>query len=522
MKNYLSRSFEFFCMNWFLFIIVIYFYIMKYNLFFILLLLFSESILAMQRRFLPCASLEQKQARQALLSNSEFQKKLPNRLLIQSAEQIEKQKKIEFEKQLSAVLVKKHLEVQKRKKFSPVIKEMQQINELSYIDKNILFPDYVAEACVIQGIQKPSLKLLNGLKKDGLNIQAFIESKENAKFIDCYLNLMDESQTIIIKYFQDCLKKFCNSNFNIKDVKWYIMERYAHLGWWAKFINEERFLLHEKVLREPKLVELFVKAGADINIITKQGIVEGTPLHFAIMNKNLENVKLLITHGADVAIKAIKYNRICTSLHLAVDHKGNEAIVKFLIEEGGAGGLVNEKNDLKQSPLCCAMNYGDDNYQVIKLLIDKGADVNAIANRGVSILMTAVDNHCGLNIIKLCVEKKADFNYKNLSGQTLLWNAANQQWIELRIIEACKYFKFLIEQGVDVNIQDNKGASVLHYAANKGRFQFVQLLVEQGACVDLLDNDGHTPLYYAERCGYHDIVRFLKEKTIETNHAMDK
>lgn len=55
----------------------------------------------------------------------------------------------------------------------------------------------------------------------------------------------------------------------------------------------------------------------------------------------------------------------------------------------------------------------------------------------------------------------------------------------------------LLEQGVDVNLRDNFGETVLFDAACNGSAAMVQLLIELGADVNARDNEGGTPLWDA-------------------------
>src|SRR4030042_3801542 len=44
-------------------------------------------------------------------------------------------------------------------------------------------------------------------------------------------------------------------------------------------------------------IERLIKAGAEVDVETTEGV---TPLYFAIMNRKVEAVKMLINYGADV------------------------------------------------------------------------------------------------------------------------------------------------------------------------------------------------------------------------------
>jgi ankyrin repeat protein len=90
-------------------------------------------------------------------------------------------------------------------------------------------------------------------------------------------------------------------------------------------------LLHEVAMRgKTKLVELFIKAGADINARTKKG---ATPLHYAAYQGQIAVVKLLVSKGADVNATD---NGGDTPLRWA-EMLGHEEIVTFLRSQGAQG-----------------------------------------------------------------------------------------------------------------------------------------------------------------------------------------
>ncbi len=116
-------------------------------------------------------------------------------------------------------------------------------------------------------------------------------------------------------------------------------------------------------------IELFIKAGMDINTADKNGY---TALMLALMNDNPEVVKLLIEKGADVNARS---NTGYTAL-MFVSSKGNMAATKLLIKKGAD---VNSKNSDGETPLMLTSLHG--NVEVAKLLIANGADVNAKNNK---------------------------------------------------------------------------------------------------------------------------------------------
>ena len=85
--------------------------------------------------------------------------------------------------------------------------------------------------------------------------------------------------------------------------------------------------------------------------------------------------------------------------------------------------------------------------EITKLLIERGADINAKRNRGGTALMTA-SGYGQLEITKLLIERGADINAKDNNDQTACMLAAWRGRIET--------VKLLIDKGADINIPSGK------------------------------------------------------------------
>jgi ankyrin repeat protein len=148
-----------------------------------------------------------------------------------------------------------------------------------------------------------------------------------------------------------------------------------------------------------------------------------------------------------------------------------------------------------------------DHLEFIKLLIDKGANVNHrvrdssetrtvftnqwLDENGATAFFRASQSG-DLELMKLLLERGADPKINTILGVTPLHVAAGIGWVEGITYEwspkaTFEAVKMLIELGLDVNAQADTGRVALHGAAHKGRADVIQILADAGAKLDVRD-----------------------------------
>lgn len=211
-------------------------------------------------------------------------------------------------------------------------------------------------------------------------------------------------------------------------------------------------------------VELSVSAGADINKKDKDGY---TPLYYAIRKGACDIVRTLLDAGAKVNTVLGKSKEIYP-LGLAV-HVNNVEMVKLLLKHGAD---VNFGGEGKFVPLIGAATLG--HLEIAKLLIAYGANVNAENRHRMSPLHAAARGE-NVDMVKLLLKQGGDVNAKGADDATCLHLAAMEGNPEI--------LRCLIESGAQVNAIDYESNTPLHVAATYNKLEIVRLLIEAGADV---------------------------------------
>lgn len=169
------------------------------------------------------------------------------------------------------------------------------------------------------------------------------------------------------------------------------------------------------------------------------------------------------------------------------------------------------------------------NYNMAKLLIENGADVNAKNDkRENSSNMTPLSKSIyedELEIAKYLIHNGADVTEKDSDGLTPLhWvcNKSKDYKNNNKNIEIYEFAKMLIENGADVNAEDEYFKETpLHWATSKSDISYMynitKLLIENGADVNHKEKDGTTPLMVAAESLNISAVKLLLENSADIN-----
>ena len=247
--------------------------------------------------------------------------------------------------------------------------------------------------------------------------------------------------------------------------------------------------------RVPTL-ERLLKLGADAN---KRNDANATALMWAATD--LEKVRLLLAHGADVNARS---SDMRTPLMVAARRPGNTAAVKVLLERG-ANSNPNTHPVTESSPLIEAAAAGDADS--VELVLSHGAEVkNGAAEPALELGIDARCLKCAtllaakglsredyslalpniavlgdVNAVRLLLDHGANVNAVDPLGRTALMYAAASDLLPLDEV------RLLVERGADVNAKDahkqsgDSGLTVLDIARLHGETPVVEQLIKYGA-----------------------------------------
>lgn len=195
-------------------------------------------------------------------------------------------------------------------------------------------------------------------------------------------------------------------------------------------------------------ISKYIKSGQDVNLRDFRG---NTILQFAVNGSEYpEVVKDLINAGADV--NAANASGL-TSLMIATRQANN---YEYNISQ------IMDKPELKDIDVYKVIEENNrKNLQIVKFLLDAGAEINLSNDDGTTPLMYAVTSNSNNEIVKLMIERKVLINQINDKGENALIYAIRYSSAPEETI------KILLKGGIDVNRRDVKGKTAYDYALKR-------------------------------------------------------
>ena len=334
-------------------------------------------------------------------------------------------------------------------------------------------------------------------------------------------------------------------------------------------------LMYACLTRHIGLIELLIERGADVNILTNEGLsalILACKLGFievvkvlldngALVNTQNDNIEILkiIADPIKVLRNSIKqHHNFLSPLETACFY-GHIEIVRLLLDRGAR---VNADRNCFTSPLLEASASGHS--KIAELLLARGAKINMATKLGEVPLVAAI---CSRNL-KMVIQDLGVVEDRLLSSSIKSGKEGHIETIKLLLkhgaqvnvkenICGCRSplymailmgahidaVKLLLDYDADVNVQDHDGWSPLHIASFNGctetrkqrsyaqnidscnldeflieiTVNYIELLLDRGAQMNIQDKHGRSPLMIASSIGDAKKVKFLLDYGAEVN-----
>lgn len=139
-----------------------------------------------------------------------------------------------------------------------------------------------------------------------------------------------------------------------------------------------------------------------------------------------------------------------------------------------------------QTPLMCAVTSPEADINMIRFLVEKGANVNAVDSENHNTVLGLAVQSGNIDKIQFLLDAGADINYQRPEGYDVLIDAMYGRDI-YQNKNLIPILNLLISKGASVNGVSSYGESALEVASGVGRFDAVQLLLTAGADQKLLE-----------------------------------
>uniref|UniRef100_A0A6C0DAT8 U-box domain-containing protein n=1 Tax=viral metagenome TaxID=1070528 RepID=A0A6C0DAT8_9ZZZZ len=303
---------------------------------------------------------------------------------------------------------------------------------------------------------------------------------------------------------------------------------YGDVNYFNEYEKHGNTLLLNYIMRTIRLNPLYIKKilehGADPDMDDHQGNVPLIQLFKQGYGNFIELIKLFIEHNADLNIQD---NNGATALHYATYYTYIKT-AELLLDNGADPNIYDGYG---VTPLGSIIKNNDSNeqkYIYLELLLKHGADLCLLNEREEtpfeSYVLTKNFYVKKLNIIKLLCIKCTVENINKTNRVADILGYIIIKNIRKNNDETSDILAYLLDLGLDINKQNSKGNTVLHYLFKNSNDQnillksrIIHFLIDRGADINIKNNKHKLPLsyyLYKKSCKFEMIKILTNSETL--------
>ena len=260
--------------------------------------------------------------------------------------------------------------------------------------------------------------------------------------------------------------------------------------------SKSQFTTTECVVAIQLFIEIVISTSRKLTLNSKMLDQEENQFQEEYSNESeiIESTDVIIIHDPEVFLFA--YDGDLDAVKAALNENPKIANAKY---EGKTiwNNIENEEavnsSNTKAACLCnswtmlfTASRRG--NRDIVSLLLDRGAAIEAQQNNGRNALIAAAFGGHG-EVVSLLLDRGAAIETQDKNGQDALMFAAAQGHREV--------VSLLLDRGADIKALDKNGWNALIHAARLGHMEVVLILLDRGSAIDVKGTAGWNALALA-------------------------
>ena len=204
--------------------------------------------------------------------------------------------------------------------------------------------------------------------------------------------------------------------------------------------------------------------------LTKEKAPMDIDLAKAIDQENIDQIKILITNGADVNTIS---ERGDSTLSLGVFSKKPE-LIAFALQKGANVNALSKGGEPLGLVIAEFVAHNELPYETLVIASESGAELDGTLGRGATTPLHNAAKQCNLKVAQLLISRKVYLEPTDkFTNATPLHLAAQKGCLPI--------VKLLIENGVDMNPRDENGRTPLDSAKSEKRWAVAKYLKSRGA-----------------------------------------